>query len=360
MHLDGVGPVTSCCSWIPCPCTDVECGWGERFSPRWRMVPGVLALAATVVAVVCALIWNCPYLCIAFVPGILASLYLIYLGWDFQNLTTFAENNDVLKNSVATLEEKNGELQKKLDEFQERLQTFEEENKRLEASAKNLSALLDKLKSENFTLTESNEKLKNTIEELKSTIIDLGVLKETLEKRASEHVQQLEGLQNSLRGIQTSAQEDHTTFSKSLASFIAEVEHLQEARTNFEKAGSSIEEKMKTQVDVLSQAAIMLQEIFTKVNQWKDVEEVERRIKLQQLLQNNVLTLEKNLSLGQGQLEEQAKQIQELAGLKEGFGKALANLVSEIDKIDNVKGELAQEVVKAAAVFKNYDFRNTN
>jgi len=311
------------------------------------MIPGVLALAASVIAVVCAIIWNAPYLCIAFAPSVLASLYLIYLGWDFHNLKSFAENNRQMKASILNLNEQNLELSKKL-EF------LEEENKKIKDSADKLSTLVGQLKIENFNLFESNK-------DLKLIVAGLQTLEKTLDTKAEKHMEQLDGLQGALTGLQDSATKDHETFGKNLEIFITQVELLKTTRSNFANAGSKIEKKMKNQVKVLLNTAKMLQGIFTSINEWKNEKHVRELISLGEThkLENSALTdkinnLKEELAKNDGRIEEQKKQINDLAKIKEGFETALSNLLHAIKQLQGF-GEDAAKVRQAALIFRQYN-----
>jgi DNA repair exonuclease SbcCD ATPase subunit len=334
----------SCLNWLPCLCSSAPGdGLKNRFCLNWRMIPGILALVASVIAVICAIIWNCPYLCISFAPSILASTYLIYLGWDFQNLTSFSESNDRLHESIETLKNENVELENKLH-------FFEAENLKLQQATTKMTELVTDLQSENLTLSASNLKLQQTVTELEN-------LKEVLDKKAGKHMQHLEALKGALSGLQESAEKDHQTFGENLQIFIKEVEHLGETRSSFEKAESILETKMKEQVETLLNATVMLKEIFSKINEWKDNELVKQQITAQQMLNENVLKLRTDLAKYDGRIEEQKKQVEELAKLKDGFKSALNSLLNEIEHLKELRGDLqidVEQVKKAAKAFQDY------
>lgn len=346
--MNAVGAGLSCCRWLACASSAKE-GLKGRVCGHWRVIPGILALVATVVAIVCAVLWHSPYLCIAYAPGGIASIYLIYLGWDFQNSKTFTENNAQFDESVHSFKAENEVLHGQV-------RAFEEENKKLQESVTRLSELVENLKSQTLDLTKANE-------DLKGTILTLEELKNTLEQKAAKHVEQLENLSKSLIGIEAAAKEDHTTFAVNLEVFVKHVQLLQQAPPEFAKIGSSVEKKMQEQVDVLLKAAGMLQTIFTQINEWKDKKAVARRIEEQQLLNKNILALEIQLAKGDGRIGELNKQIEELAKLRDGFIVALKDLLQEIAKLRELKGELSIEIEKvaqAAKVFQNYGLGHTN
>jgi chromosome segregation ATPase len=344
---EAIGQSSACCAWQPCG-SDQNEGLKGRVCPLWRIIPGLLTLAALVVAVVCSIVWNCPYLCIVYGLGGIASIYLIYLGCNYAQLKSLGENNDQLEESIRTLNSENEELAKKLE-------TFEEENQKLKETTTKMSDLVKNLESENCNLSDTNQKLQTTVS-------DLEQLKETLDKKAGAHVKQLENFKGALTDLQGSTEKNHATFGEMLEKFIKEVEILETARTNFESTGSDIEAKMKQQVLALLDAAEVMKGIFTKINEWKDNDLVKKQIEAQQLLGEQMFKLRDTLSKNEGKLEEQVLQIKELASIKEGFQNTLTNLLEEIDKLKNVNADLkkdAEKVTKAAKAFQIYGLKTS-
>lgn len=121
---------------------------------------------------------------------------------------------------------------------------------------------------------EENQKLKETNLSLEKNIKILKETRKILEETISSHAERLEALNASLSGVQTATEKDHTKFATQVELFIAEVKKLQETHSQFDKTGSSFE---KT-IDLTMQASEILQAIFTKINQWKDGEEIVRLI----------------------------------------------------------------------------------
>jgi hypothetical protein len=141
----------TCSNWCSLP----KKGEGRCISPNWRMIPGLVALVATVTAIFFAFVWNCPSLCIAFAPGAAASVYLIYQGRNSQNLKTFEENNTQLEDSLNTLKIESEGLHTKLEVFQK-------ENDQLQLSTKKLEEQTIKLESENHNYAEENKNFAET------------------------------------------------------------------------------------------------------------------------------------------------------------------------------------------------------
>ena len=109
-----------CLSCLPC-CSAKKVAEGAMkgrdVCPGWRMAPGVLALAACVVGVVYCLMKKNPYLCIPFGVGGAASLYFIYLGYQYKDLQSLHQSsqqleaaNKLLKIHVTDIERTNASL----------------------------------------------------------------------------------------------------------------------------------------------------------------------------------------------------------------------------------------------------------
>lgn len=348
MAMTAVGKESSCLSWLMCAASesDVESGLKNRVYPDCQMLPSLYVLAVNVVIFVCSLFWNYPALSIVSVPAILCSLFLVYVTQNIQNLITFSESNEILKGSILTLEKENEALQAKLD-------FFEGENKKLQEANKNLAELIENFRKENLSLTEANQALQRNV-------ADLQRLKVMLEEKAGAHVKQLEDLKDSLGGIESSATENHKNFSSNLNSFIQEIQRLQDTRQNFESTGSAIEEKMKQQVDILLKTTDVLKKIFKKVNNWKDKKKNERQIARQEEWTQKLIGLERHIAAREVQLKVEESHLDELKKIKSGFSSALDNLLEKIEQIDGVKTELAEEVKKAAVIFKAQAHALTN
>lgn len=312
----------------------------DRVCPHWRMIPGIFCLVSNIIAVVCALIWQTHSLCIAFVPAGACSSYLIYLGWDFQHLQTFAESNDKLKGSLATLRGENENLQAT--------------NQRLTTQLGQLDTTLEGLTTENGTLKSSNLQLTASVDSLKTSLLALEQMNNTLKIRMEAETAQLNILHKSLSSIQASAKQDHSTFAEQLAMFIQQVELLQKTRAQFEGLGSQVQ----AQSTMVVESAHMLKEIFSQISAWKDGEEVKRRLTLSQQLAQQVLALQDQLGTQKGQLEMQARQIEEMQKIQDGFTGLLEKLLAVAAQLEHHNGDLAQEIVKAAQAFEKYEISN--
>ena len=238
------------------------------------LTPGILTTAACIIGIVALNVLKQPYLSIPSMIGTLTGACTIYQGYQAHLLKTFHENNEELKASIVLLDQQNKELKTSIA-------TFDAANKKLTETVSGLEERSQAIKEENLKLTDSNNTLQENVKDLQS-------INTTLESTAKAHVERLEGLKESLSGIQNATEKDHTQFEKHLETFIAEVKNLQETGAQFGATGSTIKK-------TLVQTAEMLQEIFTKINDWKNDKYVTSQIELQQRLQANVLELQKQM-----------------------------------------------------------------
>jgi hypothetical protein len=345
---------------LPCATNTTKEGSAQkkssnRFCHHWRMVPAVITLATTIIAIVCAFIWKYPSLSLAFVPGVGASVYLISLAHDVMHLKTFSKNNKELEHHVEVFERDLQELEKEREEFAKenlelkqnvtRLEAtsaqLQENNEALQVTQKDLSASAVTFKSENRILVHENKKLKKTTKELEQ-------LKETLVNKASMHVERLEVVQNSLSDIQIAALENHRTFSEVVTLLDNAVKNFLNAEGSFEATGSEIEKKMKMQYDLELGIVVRFEKTFKEISNWMNNEYIKQQIDTQKLLTQQVVALEKQIALNEGQLQERAKQQKELAQLNEGFQMELTRLINVIetagrmtDSLSNVSGDLS-------------------
>ncbi len=325
-------------------------GIKDRVCFHWRMAPGIVSLAGSVVAVVCTVIWQVHWLHAFFVPGGVCSGYLIYLGYNFQNLQSFTENNERLEESVLTLEERNQQLLATNTQLAEN-------NKLLQTRLGELGTTLTGLQTENLTLRGANEQLGRSMEKLSSEIRELQTIRDTLQTKASLHVSQLETLQRALLQIQASAKDDHSSFAANLKIFIEQIGHLQQTRKDFEKTGSDIEEEMKRQVEILLGSAEMLKTIFSQISAWKDGSDVQQMFKIRDELGQKIDDLQRQVGQNEGQIKEKREQIEELRKIIEELKVGLRQLVQgNADQKQN-NAAFASLVGKADETFKKYETR---
>lgn len=352
----------------------------KKVCSEWRMAPALLSISAIIVAIVASLAWNSPYLCLAYAPGGLGSLYLLFLVKDVKHLKTYAENNKIyidnnqsLKQSLETLENENKDLRTQLN-------CFTKQNEKLRESTETLKSLASNLQQENFDLNTANQTLK-------TTVIELQELQNTLGKTAGTHMQHLNGLQTALQKILDSAGKDVKSFETNLDVFVDETSQLKEMISElkqggekYEKATTKIEEEMKSQLHSLFEAANLLQEIFKRFKEWKDEGFAQSQITLQQFLradieekqkQNEVLeqhnehlrleieTAKQQYSLFNGiiqtqtnHLQEQKEQIRKLNETREGFDKIFNFFVKHSEEMGNLKQEISEEVKKVLGEYK--------
>ena len=314
---------------------------------HWKMAPGLVCLAASIVAVFYSLYWQTPSLCGAFVPSAASSIYLIYMGWDFQNLHTQHENNEQFKESLGVLKVENGQLQAS--------------NATLNTQLANLGNSLGSLQTENSTLQTTNAQLKRSMSSLEHSVKELEQMRSTLQMQLDAEVAQLNILHNGLSQIQVSAKQDHASFAGQLALFIQQIDLLQKTRTQFEKASDERQAQMsevRTQTVTLLESAQVIKEIFAQISEWKDGEEVQRRLSMAQDLGAKVSRFHGQLEAQELQLEEQKNQIVHLKKTRKGFELLLTKLLAAAAELKQTNSSLAEKVVNVVQECKQYDLQN--
>ncbi|MFC2049359.1 hypothetical protein ACFLR2_01645 [Chlamydiota bacterium] len=312
----------------------------DRVCPHWRIAPGILCLVASVIAIACSLIWQTPSLCLAFVPAAGCSTYLIYLGWDFQNLQTFAENNEKLAASVGDLETQNGQLK--------------EANKQLTGNIEQFSTSLSGLQAENGTLKSSNSQLEASVNGLQGNVRQLEGVRSSLEIQLKAEMASLNILKTGLMALQSSAKDDHSTFAEKLKIFIDQVGLLQTTRLEFEAANTQV----ASQSASILEAAETLKTIFSEIRVWKDGEEVNRRLSITQDLGSQVALLKGQVGLLKGQLGEQSRQIEDMETVRAGFQQLLKELLEAASGLNQTEGALAEQVRRAAEAFQKFQLKS--
>lgn len=302
-----------------------------RVLPHWRMAPGILALSTNVLATTYFALHSSHFL-VAFVPGSIASVYLIYLVWDFKNLKTLSENNTELRSSIDKFESTIGDL---------------------ESTSQELKAERDSFHQENEKLKKTSEHLESQNIELNAAVVSLKKVNEDLVKQLDTHTRQLDRLVSLLKGIGESAEKDHKDFAHKLAEFTKELPNLEKARLGFAETGSAIEEKMKQQAVATENAASTLKEIFTKINDWKDQAAISEKIESLEKVLTKIADATRTLGAVESEIKALLKQKE---GLEEQVGelkKANGKLNEQISGLESVKGDLlsvSQDIAEGVKV----------
>lgn len=212
-----------CPSWCPCLHSgnigDLESGESaglkNRVSPYWQIIPAMLALIGCIIGIVCALLWNNPYLCLAFAPGVLGSFYLIYRSNDAMHLYDTCEN---LKGQVDKMGTQNTRIAENLTDFKSQNKTLKNNidditkalNTLLENVSKDHKQFADSLQSFQNT-TKSCEDMPEMIKNLNSIFSQINEWKQDknelinqkidLNKEIAEQKGVLQGMQTSLKSL---------------------------------------------------------------------------------------------------------------------------------------------------------------
>jgi chromosome segregation ATPase len=315
------------------------CNLKNRVSFHWRMAPGLISLASHIVAIICSLIWHHPGLTGACVPGSLCSVYSVYLGWGYQHLKTFGENNEQLESSLSTLENENQHLRASNETLNQSLEGFREG--------------METLQKENGTLKTLNTQLSASVEDFKDNINALETARGKLEQELAVEMRQLTILNEGLTGIHESATANHTTFSANLESFNQKCKDIEDAGNELTKTNSEIKKHSST----LAQVVVIIQDTYTQICAWKDDGVIAKQIAVYQNLQQQSTNLQVQLATQAVQLEEQKKQLDELRKLKGEFHELHGSLVTAASELKSNNTTLSQEVEKAAKAFENYGLK---
>ncbi len=225
--------MTECLSCLPCcfgnKASELATGVlkGREVCPAWRMAPGVVALAACVVGIAYCLIKKNPYLCIPFGFGGAASLYFIYLGYQYKDLQTLhqsseeiQQSNQQLRGNVERLETANSENQRQLNEHKKLVEDLRATH--LADTAKNAMQIQERdeqLASQAEQLTRSEEANRDLREQIDA-------MKKALDQMAA-HLNTGEGNLETLRQLLTEFQGERGELTAVRNALVKALEPLQ-------------------------------------------------------------------------------------------------------------------------------------
>jgi|GEM_PF-4499598 len=199
--------MTECLTCLPCcfanKASELATGVlkGREICPAWRMAPGIVALAASIVGIAYCLLKKNPYLCIPFGCGAAASLYFIYLGYQYKDLQTLhqsseqiQQSNQELRSNVERLETANTENERQLNEHKKLVEELQATHiAEAQENARQIRTRDEQLESQAVQLTRSEEANR----ELRQQI---DAMKEALSQMAT-HLQTGEGNLETLRSL---------------------------------------------------------------------------------------------------------------------------------------------------------------
>lgn len=336
----------------------------ERICPYWRMSAGLVCLATSILGIWCSLFfWSANWLSIPFGISAVFSIQTVYSAYQFKHLKTFENNNlqlqetnTQLQTNVVSLQENNTQLQNQISTLQTENQTYQQENRTLIQTSANLQNLLE-------AAQENNANHERLIERLQEQIGILTNLQISMEQKTNAHVEQLENLQEALRGIQDSAAENHQLFGEKLETFVENLISLQSIREQYSQVSSETVQAMANQNQALLETGNTLKIIFERIKEWKDNEHVERQLNQLQTLNRHIQEATGKLENITGQITQMQSQLQELNAIKQGFSSALNTLLDNIQKLGEETGQLSEvktEILRAAAIFQQYGIQSSS
>jgi|GEM_PF-5786045 len=311
MSLENVAVAASCwpdwsCSWPEWSCGSETFESGSsllkgRVCPEWRIVPGMLALVACIVGVAVSLLWQVDELCYVFGPGAACSGYLMYLGWDFQNLQTFSENNEIY--------------------------------------------------------VAENTKLRGTVSDLEKTQISLEDQVRELETLKAQMMQNLDESQKSMNGIyeglrqvrQLTAQDQESMGSK-----LMQLDGSAQSVSDTAQKLDDFKSKMETNASALSTVGMLLQESVQTIGELLNKDAIKERLSHLNDLSAKEREMYKNLAALQGQLG--ALQGQHTAQLQQ-LNETNSSLQKTRLELDSTKDELAGQVSNLGKLVDKIDQR---
>lgn len=238
---------------LPCSsaATSFKEGWlVAKVCPYWRMAPGMITLSASVVAVVCALIWQVPSLCIAFVPAGGCSSYLIYLGWEVKHMQALARSSAELSASLVGLQSQRDGFQRQLGELQGQKEALEGQVKGFEEQRTGFGRQLDDLKGQKERLEgqvsgfgEQRAGFQRQLEELQGQKVRLEAQLSGLEEQRASFGRQLEDLQRQDSSRQTQLRDlqgQNSQLSGTNAELLHRLTGLEQVRSRLQQENQAL------------------------------------------------------------------------------------------------------------------------
>lgn len=183
----------------------------KRFSPSWRLVPGLITLVALVIAIITVLVLNLPYLAIPFGVGLLASAYSTYQAARFGNLKDLEQTNLALEKQVEALKKHELALERELEalttiktSLEAEVRSFKSANAELGGNVQTFSALNEAYAKENRKLSSENADLVRTVETGRETAAKLERALERSEQERDAQLRALSSLKESLARLEQS------------------------------------------------------------------------------------------------------------------------------------------------------------
>ena len=173
---------------------------GHEICPSWRMLPGLVTLAACVIGIAYCIMKQTPYLYPPYGLGAFASLYHIYLGYQFKTLKSLHQSSEDLQQSNEELSNQLRALHNEGDRFRQENAEYSRTTASLTAQVSRLESTNDAKEAELQNQIAANRNLQRNIEQLEAGVQSIQTgLKEQLQ----EGVDNLDGFRQVLQGLQT-------------------------------------------------------------------------------------------------------------------------------------------------------------
>ncbi|NGX61484.1 MAG: Chromosome partition protein Smc [Chlamydiae bacterium] len=307
------------------PCNSIcnpgsEGGIKGRFCSNWRMIPGILTLAASIIGIVCAVMWNYPFLTIPFGAGATGSTYLIYLGYTFKHLQSLEASTVKLEAELEEVTQQNETYKQQNEEHQEKLNEFQEKIGHLEEV---------KTQIENFSTVYGKE-LGDIIKSLQELQTNGVKNTEDFEKKLTQLNEQIETLSN-LKSINPETVKQLTEASKAISQTLKEtVDSI-----DWKKASEALNTQTQTlkSLTTLSNEAKNQHELTEQQTQNLKSEVKALQREANQLTESNATYTELNQTLEQN-LSSLTELIEQLSQPNVGNEETQKQLLEEIQKLN--------------------------
>lgn len=273
-----------------------------------QLLPPLFVLASSVLGIALALIWNRPYLTIAFALGAAASVYLMVLSCcarkDYESAEILRTENANLKKerillhgSVETFQKENVNLQNAISNLQTERENWEKERfhfmQEANSHVDNLNELVGALATERAAAVEKNNQFRTQIDKLELMI-------PALEKRANNndnlHRNQLQAYGELLRTLKallsTANLQEQIKELQTLHSMNDELQKKQCTMLLEQQKIASLSDQYQNQINALKEQKTAL---TVEVHNLKEITDTNKEVlaQLQKLIQEALQILAK-------------------------------------------------------------------
>lgn len=305
-------------------------GCCSRFTDNWRAIPALFVLVTSIMAIILCLVWNQPYLSIAFGIGVICSAHYLYLALQYAYLDGLAESvkkaqieNEKHSRENILFKSSNVNLTSQLEHLKLQNNALDHSVAKLKDQNKVYSEEGNKISTEREKLNESNATLKKELENMNEMQKQLATLIEsfqnaiTIQGRVTEQIQEATSKQKS---------EILSTIADNFNSEIKKVKELEASRSQL---------LGKHMSDAQALVATLQKNVnsYTEMSNWFSNEAVQLRA---------------------SQLADQQKQLNELSTKTSQANEKAAGLKATIEELSKQKISLDKQVKDMQDLYIQY------